>query len=233
MEKENIKEEAKEETVLKTRVNIMKDLIETYQATEGGNDELLSEILKGFETHINYNIRKIYGRNNEDIKTNLIYEIHKWLKKDNLTNPYGYIYSNIRYYIKNYINRNLFYPELTNWEIQTFVKLKNQYRNKDIALNAKDCLKMKKIQDKIIKKAPYDEILKCENKENTPYIFKDVLNCLNEYETILINSYYINKFTYEKIGILVGKNRRTIKENIDKIIDKLSVEMENTYKGCD
>lgn len=65
---------------------------------------------------------------------------------------------------------------------------------------------------------PYEENLDMpeENK-----VLKTLLNCLNENDRYLIESYYMKEMTLKEIGLEMGKSKERVRQLIDKAIGKL------------
>jgi len=205
----------------------LNELIKQYK--KEGDNYLLSLIIGRFINQIEYDIYKKLLYHDNDIKNDIYYEICKWIDKDNIKNYYGYIKSNIHFYIKNYVNRNIHYPELSERQIKDYLRISgNKHDKKNVS--DREASRLRKIESLIVSNSlnNFDlvDTMNIEHKqEDTEYRYSHVLKVLNSEELELLNKYYTNKKTLVQIGLEVGKSKDTVRRELLKIKKKLEKEM--------
>jgi RNA polymerase sigma factor (sigma-70 family) len=188
-------------------------LINNYKNTELEED--FNKLLHSLTSYINNTLIRVYGNIDEDVKSDTLMNIPKWINNRE-ENVGKYVVNQIIYFIRHY-KFNASYIGLTRNEKHEFRKL---YLTQD-----KSELDIKRYNELKSKIVHLDLGIDYETVQDKFCLFESVKELLSEEDYKIIFSYYKENYTTGEIGEMLGVSRQAIDKRLKNILKQLKDEL--------
>lgn len=195
------------------RMKNIDTLINNYKNTELEED--FNKLLHSLTSYINNTLIRVYGNIDEDVKSDTLMNIPKWINNRE-ENVGKYVVNQIIYFIRHY-KFNASYIGLTRNEKHEFRKL---YLTQD-----KSELDIKRYNELKSKIVHLDLGIDYETVQDKFCLFESVKELLSEEDYKIIFSYYKENYTTGEIGEILGVSRQAIDKRLKNILKQLKDEL--------
>jgi RNA polymerase sigma factor (sigma-70 family) len=195
------------------RMKNIDTLINNYKNTKAEED--FNKLLHSLNSYINNTLMRVYGNIDEDVKSDTLMNITKWINNRD-ENVGKYVVNQIIYFIRHY-KFNSSYTGLTRNEKHEFRKL---YLAQD--KSESDVKRYTDLKSKIIH---LDLGIDYETVQHKNCVFESVKDLLTEDEYKIVYSYFKENYTLEEIGIMLNVSKQAINKRLEKILKKLKDEL--------
>jgi RNA polymerase sigma factor (sigma-70 family) len=195
------------------RMKNIDTLINNYKNTELEED--FNKLLHSLTSYINNTLIRVYGNIDEDVKSDTLMNIPKWINNRE-ENVGKYVVNQIIYFIRHY-KFNASYIGLTRNEKHEFRKL---YLTQD-----KSELDIKRYNELKSKIVHLDLGIDYETVQDKFCLFESVKELLSEEDYKIIFSYYKENYTTGEIGEMLGVSRQAIDKRLKNILKQLKDEL--------
>ena len=195
------------------RMKNIDTLINNYKSTELEED--FNKLLHSLTSYINNTLIRVYGNIDEDVKSDTLMNIPKWINNRE-ENVGKYVVNQIIYFIRHY-KFNASYIGLTRNEKHEFRKL---YLTQD-----KSELDIKRYNELKSKIVHLDLGIDYETVQDKFCLFESVKELLSEEDYKIIFSYYKENYTTGEIGEMLGVSRQAIDKRLKNILKQLKDEL--------
>lgn len=195
------------------RMKNIDTLINNYKNTKLEED--FNKIIHSLNSYINNTLIRVYGNIDEDVKSDTLMNIPKWINNRD-ENVGKYVVNQIIYFIRHY-KFNSSYTGLTRNEKHEFRKL---YLTQD--KSESDIKRYSELKSKIVH---LDLGIDYEMVQDKLCVFESVKDLLTEDEYKIIYAYFKENYTLEEIGVMLNVSKQAVNKRLEKILKKLKDEL--------
>src|SRR5574344_618903 len=195
------------------RMKNIDTLINNYKNTELEED--FNKLLHSLTSYINNTLIRGYGNIDEDVKSDTLMNIPKWINNRE-ENVGKYVVNQIIYFIRQY-KFNASYIGLTRNEKHEFRKLYLTQNKSEL-----DIKRYNELKSKIVH---LDLGIDYETVQDKFCLFESVKELLSEEDYKIIFSYYKENYTTGEIGDMLGVSRQAIDKRLKNILKQLKDEL--------